>query len=138
VDFELAMPAFLVEGIQTPAELFDIARQFLEEGTCKRNLMEIVGRRRPMEGFVLKRRKSLFRPAQHIEFRFDAEVEDEIALCSLLARTLQDDTAAIPVGLAMKMEIGGKPAIAPVPGEDGCARKIGHRRAFVEMRADKP
>src|SRR5690606_10571131 len=54
IDFELAVPAFLVEGIEPPAKFLDIAREFLEEGTGERNLVEVVGGRGPMEALRLE------------------------------------------------------------------------------------
>src|SRR5690606_41637303 len=65
----------------------------------------------------------------------DAEIEDEVVSRRLRCRLLQDDTAAVLVRLAVKMEIGGKPAIAPVPGEDRCACRIGQDRKSTRLNS---
>ena len=72
-----------------------------------------------------------------VEFRLDAQFEDQPACARPGERPFQDGSRTVRVRFAMVIQIAGEPGVALVPWQHDERVQVRHRGAFVFLRADQ-
>ena len=133
-ELELVLPvaAFVIEGIDVPAELVHVVDHRLQERVGEDRRLEVVAARRDVVEVLGHPRLPLAAGvAQDIDLGLDADVAGEAQLGGGSDLALEHAARVVRVRAAVVLEVRRRDREAPVPRQDHQPREVRDARALV-------
>ena len=139
VELVLPVAAFVVEGVDTPAELVHVVDHRLEEGVRLHGGVEVVSAGGQVDGVVGHEGDPVaVHLPQDVELGLDSHVHDVALLGREPDLPLEHRPGVVVVGPAVELQVRRGDRVAPVPREHDERFEIRLPHALVLVRAEPP